>query len=293
MAYLSRMQRRALGPLEVSAVALGAGHLGGDASDREVFDLLDRALELGIDLIDTARSYGSSEARIGRWLEGRRDRVSISTKVGYGVEGHADWTPGCITAGIDRALRTLRTDRIEVVHLHSCPIETLSRGGILEALSEAVRLGKVRVAAYSGDGAALAHALETGVFGALQATVNVLDRANLPVLAKARARGLGTLAKRPLANAPWRFRACPEAHDLAIYFDRWRALALEIATDPNELCVRYAAHHPAIASVLVGTRRPSHLQQAIEAVARGPLPCEIVDRLESAYSPHRDWGAVT
>ncbi len=266
--------RRQLGPLSAPAISLGAGHLGGDGDEREIFVLLDRALELGIDLVDTARSYGASEERIGRWLEGKRDRVLISTKVGYGVEGHADWTGPCISAGIDRALRSLHTDRIDLVHLHSCPIEILARGEILDALTAAVRAGKVRVPAYSGDGAALDHALGTGVFGALQATLNLLDRANAPILERAKRAGLGTIAKRPLANAPWRFSSRPDAHDLGTYFDRWRAL--DIATsDPMELAVRFAAHHPAVDTILLGTKNIAHLEAALAAVEKGPLESDV------------------
>jgi aryl-alcohol dehydrogenase-like predicted oxidoreductase len=277
------MEKRSLGPLHVSPVSLGAGHLGVDLDDRDVFPLLDRALELGIELIDTARSYGASEERIGRWLHDKRDRVLISTKVGYGVEGEEDWTPSCIAKGIDRALTMLRTDRIDIVHLHSCPIEILERPGILDALHSAVRAGKVRCAAYSGDGAALERALDLGAFAVLQATLNVCDRANATILDRAKRIGVGTIAKRPLANAPWRFADRPDAPDLAAYFDRWRAMEIDVA-DPMELCLRFAAHRAD--TVLVGTRSVAHLEAAIAAAQKGPLTHDI-----AGWDPA--WSAIT
>jgi aryl-alcohol dehydrogenase-like predicted oxidoreductase len=277
------MQLRSLGPLRASPIALGAGHIGGDADEREVVRLLDRAFELGINLIDTARSYGASEERIGRWE--KRNRVLLSTKVGYGVEGAEDWTGPCITRGIERALRTLRTDRIDLVHLHSCPVEILERSEVLRALLDAVAAGKVRVAAYSGDGAALDRALRLEAFGVVQATLNLCDRANAPLLLRAKERGTGVIAKRPLANAPWRFASRPDAPDLAAYFDRFCAMRID-APDPAELCLRFAAHHPAVDTVLIGTRNALRLEPAITALARGPLAID-----PPGWDP--SWPAIT
>src|SRR5688572_29006708 len=106
------MRTRALGTtgLVVSELALGAGPLGDPAlDDGAVERLIHGALELGITLIDTAPSYGVSEQRIGAALRGRRDRAIVSTKLGYGVPGIADWTGAVITAGIERALERLAT----------------------------------------------------------------------------------------------------------------------------------------------------------------------------------------
>ncbi len=89
----------------VSALGLGAGPIGDPALDEaQVGALLNQALDLGITLIDTARSYGLSEERIGRHLAHRRHQFILSTKVGYGIRGHKDWTYACVSAGIDAAL---------------------------------------------------------------------------------------------------------------------------------------------------------------------------------------------
>ena len=85
----------------------------------------------------------------------RRDEFVLSTKVGYGIPGYDDWTGPVIAAGVDAALGRLRTDRIDVVHLHSCPLDVLERGEVVAALQATVTAGKVRVAAYSGDNAPL------------------------------------------------------------------------------------------------------------------------------------------
>jgi aryl-alcohol dehydrogenase-like predicted oxidoreductase len=270
------MESRPLGAtgLWVSAVGLGAGRIGGpETADAEVDRLVGAALDAGVTLLDTARSYGVSEERLGRALAGRRQQVVLSTKVGYGVPGLTDWTGPCIAAGVDAALARLRTDLIDVVHLHSCGLEVLERGEVVEALLRAVEAGKVRVAAYAGEGEALAWAVRSGAFGAVQCSVSAVDQAALGgAVAEAHARGLGVLGKRALGNAPWRLEARPTEPDVAEAWDRFRALRL----DPGGLAwpeafVRFAAFAPGVSAVLVGTASPTHLADVASAVGRGPL----------------------
>lgn len=189
------MRQREFGTtgLRVSVLGLGAGQVGAEAlPEAEAERLLNRTLDLGITLIDTARGYGLSEERIGRYLAHRRDEFVLSTKGGYGVEGARDWTPENIRQGIERALRLLRTDRIDLFHLHSCPLDTLRRDDLLGELGRAREAGLIRVAAYSGENEALAWAAESGRFGSLQTSVNVADQWSLHhVLPGAAARGLG------------------------------------------------------------------------------------------------------
>ena len=197
--------------LSVSPLGLGTGRLGSaDLSESEAERLLHGALDAGITLIDTAPSYGLAEERIGRHLARRRKDVTLSTKGGYGVPGVPDWTGTVITAGIDAALARMRTSWLDIFHLHSCPQEILERGEVIEALEAAVQAGKVRVAAYSGDGAPLAWAVGSGRFGSVQASVNFCDQRILDAeLPAAQAAGMGLIAKRALANAPWRFFSRP------------------------------------------------------------------------------------
>lgn len=290
------MEKRPFGKtgLTVPILGFGGGHIGDPAlSEEEVGRLLHGALDLGVTLIDTARSYGLSEERIGRHLSHRRDEFVLSTKVGYGVPGVADWTGPVITAGVDAALGRLRTDRIDIVHLHSCPIETLEQGEVIAALRAAVAAGKVRVAAYSGDNEPLEWAIASGAFGSVELSVNLVDQRGIDrALPRTRERGLGVIAKRPAANAPWRFAERPEAADVALYWERWRSLSL----DPGpygwtELALRFAAHQEDVHCAIVGTGRLEHLRQNVEQVEKGPLPAEAVAAIRAAFSDHgADWG---
>jgi len=285
------MEQRAFGKtgLRVPVLGFGAGHIGDPAlPEEEVGRLLHGALDLGVTLIDTARSYGLSEERIGRHLSGRRSEFVLSTKVGYGVPGVPDWTGPVITAGVDAALGRMQTDHIDIVHLHSCPVDVLERGEVAAALNGAVAAGKVRVAAYSGDNAPLEWAIASGAFGSVELSVNLFDQRGIErALPAARERGLGVIAKRPAANAPWRFAERPAAQDIALYWDRWRALGLDSGPyDWTELALRFAAWQDGVACAIVGTSRLEHLGKNAELVAKGPLPPETVAAIRGAFREH-------
>lgn len=267
---------RALGRtgLEVSIVGLGAGRIGDPSQDeRELERLLHGALDRGVTLVDTARSYGLSEERIGRLLASRRDAYALSTKVGYGVDGVPDWTGECVRRGVDGALERMRTDRIELVFLHSCPRDVLERGEVVDALRAAKQAGKVRAIGYSGENDALAWALASGAFDVVQCSINVADQRSIDdALPAAIERGVAVLAKRPLANAAFALRERPGAPDTATYFDRLAALALDPrGVEWPELALRFTAFTPGVTSAIVGTSRLAHLEAAIAWAERGPL----------------------
>jgi aryl-alcohol dehydrogenase-like predicted oxidoreductase len=275
--------------LTVPTLGLGAGHIGAEADDdARVGALLAAALDAGVVLVDTARSYGRSEERIGRLLAAHRHEVVIATKGGYGIPGVADWTGECVARGIDAALVLLRTDWVDVFLLHSCPLETLRRGEVIDALERAKQAGKVRVMGYSGEGDALAWAVRSGCFGAIETSVNLCDqRVLLDVLPAASAAGIGVIAKRPLANAPWRFAARPTGDYAETYWERLHAMGLDPgALAWDELALRFAAYQPGVSTAIVGTAQLPHLQRAASIVAKGPLAEDLVDSLRRAFTEH-------
>lgn len=271
--------------VHVSALGLGAGQLGhGELSEAAAATLLAGALDAGITLIDTAPSYGLSEQRIGRYLGARRDQAVISTKLGYGVEGIPDWTGPCITGGIEQALRILRTDRIDIAHLHSCPREVLERGEVIDALDRAKAAGKLRATAYSGENADLDYAQACGRFDGLMASLNpfeqrVADRV-LPSLGR-----LGFIAKRPVANHPWRFEHRPEGDYCEAYWLRWKSMALETPEGMGwgEFALRFTLSLAGVSSAIVGTGRLEHLEENAAWAERGPLPDSVVDAWRSRF----------
>jgi len=283
------MQRRPFGHsgLEVPALGFGAMQVGDPRlPEAAAARILNHALDLGLALVDTARSYGVSEERIGRHLAHRRDEFLLSTKVGYGVDGIADWTFECVVAGVDAARERLRTDVIDVVHLHSCGLDLLEEGEVARALEHCAESGKLRVAAYSGDGAALRYAIMSGQFGAVQASLNLCDQQAWRVLGEAHACGLGTIAKRPLGGQPWRTAMPPEDEVQADYWHRYAALRPELGFDTDDweaLALRFVASAPGVDCVIVGGTDPGHLERNVAAVAAGPLPPARVESIRATF----------
>lgn len=268
--------------LSVTRIGFGAMHFDGIDDEAEVARLLHGVLDAGVNLIDTARGYGRSEERIGRHLSARRHEFVLSTKFGYGVDGVPDWTYPCIVHGVERALRLLRTDVIDIGHLHSCPLPVLERGEVSQALADCVRAGKLRVAAYSGENAELAHALHDDRFGSVQCSLSLTDPAALQQLPHTRK---GVLIKRSLAGLAWTRAQRPDDFCEGHYFDRWQQLQLpDLGLPWPELSLRLAAYAPNVSAVLVGTRSLARLRSACEAAARGPLPDETLAALHAAWA---------
>ena len=291
------MEQRPFGGtgLTVSVVGLGAGQVGeADVTDAEAGRLLNAALDLGVTLVDTALSYGTSEERIGRHLGGRRGEFVLSSKGGSGMPGHEDWSPGSVRASIEQTLRRTGSERVDVFFLHSCPLEVLRRGDLQETLDGAAADGLIGIAGYSGDNEALAYAAASGRFGALECSVNVADQWNLRHVLD-RVPELGVIAKRPIANAPWRFAERPTGHYAELYWERLRALAL----DPGdlgwaELALRFSAYAPGVHTAIVGTADPAHLERNIAAAAHGPLPADVLAAVDAAWRRvGTDWPSST
>lgn len=285
------MIRRSFGKtkLKVSALGFGAGHIGSpDMTEDAAGTILNRAVDLGVNLIDTARGYGLSEERVGRHLSWRRNEVVISTKGGYGVPGVPDWTGECITQGINQALERLQTDYIDIFHLHSCLADTLENSDVIPALERALKLGKIRVAAYSGDNEALEWAALSGKFGSLETSVNICDQRVLEkVIPNAAQAGLGIIAKRPIANAPWRYSERPVGNYCETYWERLQTMKLESeGLDWNEFALRFSAFAPGVSSAIVGTSSLTNLARNVEIVEKGALSSDAEARVRAAFKMH-------
>ena len=272
--------------LKVSALGFGAMHINDErTSEAQAGALLNHVLDEGINLIDTARGYGLSEERIGRHIAHRRAEFVLSTKVGYGVEGVPDWTYDCIVQGVERALKLMKTDWLDIVHLHSCPLHVLQQGDVTRALNDCQTAGKLRVAAYSGDNAEVDFAIESGAFGSLQTSVSLCDQAHLlHRAARADHAGIGVIAKRPLAGAVWRYAERPTDFAEGHYWNRFQAMGLQSQEDWADLALRFVAFHTGVASAIVGTAKPVNLRRNLSAIERGPLAPVLAADLRDAFT---------
>src|SRR6266540_161457 len=135
------MERRQLGrtDMETSILGFGGSEIGYQRiSARTVARLLGSALDAGLNVIDTAECYENSEELIGKAVADRRRDLHLFTKCGHGRSyGHADWRPASLLASVERSLRRLRTDTLDLVQLHSCSLEHLKKGDVVAALERA------------------------------------------------------------------------------------------------------------------------------------------------------------
>lgn len=276
--------------IQITPLGFGAGLIG-DASipQKDVESILNSLLDFGINFIDTARGYGLSEERIGKYLGHRRSEYILSTKVGYDIPGYENWTYDIIIASIENALNLLQTDYIDIVHLHSCELYILKSGEVIEALEKVKEEGKVKFIAYSGENEELDFAVNSNRFDSIQTSVNICDQCDIETLIpEAKQKGMGIIAKRPLANAPWRYKELPSGLYVEEYWKRWITMNLEFDLPWDEIALRFTAFSANADTCIVGTTKESNLKRNIKIIEKGPLPDNIVSEIKNAFKANDD-----
>ena len=262
--------------------------MGQDSLDEDfVGSLLNQVVDLGINFLDTARGYGKSEERIGRHLSWRRKDYILSTKVGYLVEGYDDWTYDGIRAGIEQALNRMRTDHIDVVFLHSCDLWHLEKGEVVKALVQCRDEGLIGATGYSGENESLRFALNSGAFDVVQCSVNFTDHKSLKELLPPYTGKIGVVAKRPLANAPWRHIAEPHGEYCHPYWLRMKAMGLDrlkpAELEWNEFALRFTLGVPQVSTAIVGSLNIENIQANWAAAQKGPLNTGLYNAVRTAF----------
>ncbi|NDZ83245.1 aldo/keto reductase [Streptomyces sp. SID10853] len=280
------MRYRTLGPdgPRVSALGLGTTSLMGIFGKRDpdtVADTLRRGLDLGINLVDTAPSYGKgfAETVLGEVLRGRRDEVVVSTKIGCWSPEEFDFSPGRIRSGLEDSLRRLGTDHVDVLLAHD--IEYGGRdeiiGTVLPLLASLKREGKARAVGVSGLPLPV---LESAVAaGGVDVVLSYCrygphDTALEKPVADWRALGVATLLGSPAAmglltqaGPPSWHPAPPALREAAA---RAAALCADRGADLALLALQFALAQDDLAAVLTGTGDREHLEASVRAAATAP-----------------------
>jgi aryl-alcohol dehydrogenase-like predicted oxidoreductase len=210
--------------------------------DAAVARLLDKARELGINLLDTAPAYGSSEARLGRMLPDRRNDWLLCSKVGERFEAGVstyDFTPEAVRASVKQSLQRLHTEHLDVVLIHSNgdDLTILDELGTLECLNDLKARGWIRATGISHKTVAGGErAIELGC-DVIMATLNLNEQAEAELIRRAGQQGVGVLVKKALASG----HSGPES-------------------------LRFAATAAGVSSVIVGTINPAHLEENVRVV---------------------------
>lgn len=301
------MKLRRLGKTQLlaSEIALGTVELGMDygiptdggnlrPTEADAIRVLNNALDLGINFVDTARAYGNSEELIGKALRHRRRDYLLATKLCplSASDLEAPGLSGRIWESVKTSLRMLQTDYVDLLMIHSAPMEVIQRAdAILETLHAIQQAGLVRYVGASVYEDAGPAALERGGFDCLQIAYNALDRmpekALLPTAAQ---QGVGIIVRSVLLKGAitLRYRDLPES--LSSLKDAVHALdilAQAAGISLPELAFRYVLGSDAIA--LCGTARSQELQSAIEYVSRGPLDADLIDEIRKIEIAERKW----
>ena len=276
--------------MDVSVLGFGGSEIGYErAGARTVARLLGGALDAGLNVIDTAECYEDSESLIGAALGSRRDEIHLLTKCGHPRGfGRGDWREASLLSSIERSLKRLRTDRLDLIQLHSCELSDLRKGEAITALERARERGWTRYIGYSGDGEAARFAVECGRFDTLQTSVSIADQEALELtLPLAVKRGIGVIAKRPIANAAWRYARKPSEPYYQAYWSRLRALDYPFlragAAGAVATALRFTLAAPGVHTAIVGTKRPERWPENARLLEAGPLPAAEIERIRARW----------
>lgn len=283
--------------LQVSEIGLGTVELGLDYGvpvagehlrppEEQAARLLNQALDLGVNFIDTARAYGASEEVIGRALKGRRREYVLATKlIRIREEGQSDRElRDQVKASIAESLRRLQTDVVDLLQLHYSGVEVITSGRVLAAVQEAQRAGYVRYIGASTYGTEEPIAvLRDGGYDTLQVAYNLVDRTmEAEVFPLAQRLDVGIIVRSVLLRGvlTHRYKFIPPAlADLKAAIERLDALVgREVASLP-EMAYRFVLANPAVSTALVGTARMAELKAALEFAGMGPLSEDLVARI--------------
>jgi aryl-alcohol dehydrogenase-like predicted oxidoreductase len=286
----------ASGP-DITRIGLGTWAIGGfgwgPQDDEQSIASLRRAIDLGINWIDTAAVYGlgHSEELVSRALEGRRDGVLVATKCGR-IRGPEGRITGCLRADsvrreLEESLRRLRTDCIDLYQVHwPQPDEEIEEGWT--EIAKAVREGKVRRAGVSNFGIEqLKRVQAIHPVTSLQPPYSMLQRdVEAELLPYCAAHGIGVIVYSPLQGGllsgaftreraasltedDWRRRS-PHFKDPALaanlaVVDGLRPIAARIGCSVGELAIAWTLHRGGVTGAIVGARRPAQIEVTVGA----------------------------
>ena len=267
----------------------------------DVDALLNSALDSGLNVVDTAAAYHTSEQMIGAAISKRRQDFYLLTKCGA-LDGFTreDWSKKGILETIETSLRNLKTDYLDIAQLHSCDAEILRQGDCIEGLQRAQEKGYTRFIGYSGDNDDAKTAIEMDVFDSLQTSVSIADQSPIDGNIKlAKEKGLGIIAKRPIANAVWRHKEKPAETYHHEYWDRIQKLRFDFLNKSLEeataTALRFTLSIDGIDTMIVGTTKPNRWQENSKYVAEGNLSSEEYETIRERWSEvgGADWKQMT
>ncbi len=315
------MEYRELGRTgwKVSTISFGAWAIGGawgEVDDKESLTALHRALDLGVNFFDTADVYGDgrSERLLAQLRKDRKESFYIASKAGRRLSPHVSegYNRQNLNAFVERSLKNLNTDAIDLLQLHCPPAEVYYRPEVFEVLDDLVKAGKLRYYGVSVEKVEEAlKAIEYPGVQSVQIIFNMFrQRPSDLFFAEAQKRRVGILARVPLASGLLTGKLAHdskfEAQDHRAFnrngemFDRGETFSgVDYETGLRavetlrplvsrggslaQLALRWILMHPAVTCAIPGAKRPSQVEENVRAVDLPPISDETMNTIHSLY----------
>lgn len=309
------METRRLGrtDLEVSVLSIGGlytSSLAGGVTETQ--RIMRRAIEMGVNAIDTAPAYADSEKTVGQAIDGLDAPLIITTKLGGRPQPFDPQDMSGLRQSVDESLRLLGRDHIDILMVHEPdrpgqypwwsnydPLE----GPALDLMEELKAAGKIRFTGLAGTTVTeMTSLVRSNQFDVVLTAFNynVLFReAATSVIPAAVEHDMGIVLGSAYGQGFLTRRADDEVRAKPIWLAESRQQQLlayyelidQAGIPAYELCLRFVLANPAVSTIPIGCKTVEHLEASVAAVAKGPLPADIVNRLDeiAAMVPLRPW----
>lgn len=305
--------------MRVSVVSFGAWPIGSDwghVDDKESYAVLNRAIDLGVNFIDTADVYGDgrSEKLIGRLLKERKEEIFVATKAGQRLDPHVPegYNLKNLEAFVDRSLKNLDVESLDLLQLHCPPTPVYSRPKVFQALDHLKSKGKIRNYGVSVE--KVSEGLKSIEYPDVQSVQIIFNMFRLKpigeIFPKARERKVGILARVPLASglltgkitAQTKFPSDDhrnynlhgEAFDRGETFsgvdlDKGLAAVAELkelvppSMNLTQMALRWILMFDAVTCAIPGAKHVEQVEQNANAASLAPLDSKTMKGVQSAY----------
>lgn len=307
---------------KVSALSFGAWAIGGawgTVDDSESYAALERAIEMGVNFFDTADVYGDgrSERLLAKLRKEQKGRIIIATKAGRALNPHVaeGYNRANLTAFVERSLRNLQTEAIDLLQLHCPPTEVFYTPEVFGILDDLVKMGKVRYYGVSVEKVEEAlKAIEYPNVQSVQIIFNMFRQRPAELFfEQATKRKVGILARVPLASGMLTGKLSStsrfESNDHRAYnrhgeeFDRGETFAgVDYATglraveelksncppgmSLTQFALRWILMFDAVTCAIPGAKRPSQVEENFSAADMPALPPATMDQVKAIYDRH-------
>ncbi len=284
------LPQRTLGRTGLQVTQLGYGAMevrgnriwgGRPCSPEQADGILNAVVDAGINFIDTANDYGTSELFIGRYLANRRDEYYLATKCGCHVvfAGDHDETPHVFTRenilrNIANSLQKMETDYVDILQMHNPDVKTVEDQKLVDVLLELKEAGVVKHIGCSSTSPHLKTYIDWDVFDVFQIPYSALERHHENLITLAGENGAGIIIRGGVARG--------EPGSGLGHQDRWKVYEdarlddlCEAGESRTAFLLRFTLSHPYCHTTIVGTMNPDHLLKNVAIAQKGPLPADV------------------